>query len=341
MSPDEAVRTVGVLDLNDYSPDAESPAGYIDIEAFQAAQYARFPGNSAANVAKRQWVDDHLEQMFNTAVSRAKTLKHNVMLLGQWIVSSVYPDHATAIFGTYTFTQVYERARAIQMRYQSSDRHGVIQCIHKLMTTEMTAETVAGAHAFTDEISALMQRLKGHLRDGRLDVLTVMEIMVLIGGLPKTGPFALFALACSTDETLTATQFIERLHRQAERLAREQTSRRVSEELKTEDADTGVANSVGGGGGQITPDTPANKVKPPSNYWNGQRSKTTYQSVHWEDEGELEEDSQTQERGHNTGRGRGRGQGRGYRRSNQRQGGKTAKATLKLTDEEEESSFIF
>ncbi len=104
-------------------------------------------------VTKRQWVDDHLEQMFNTAVSRAKTLEHNVMLLGQWTVSSVHPDHATAIFGTYMLTQVYERARAIQMRYQSSDRHGVIQCINKLMTTKMTAETVAGAHAFTDEIS--------------------------------------------------------------------------------------------------------------------------------------------------------------------------------------------
>ena len=61
-------------------------------------------------------------------------------------------------------------------------------------------------HAFTDEISALMQRLKGHLRDGRLDVLTVMEIMLLIGGITKTGPFALFALACSTDENLTAVQ---------------------------------------------------------------------------------------------------------------------------------------
>jgi len=83
MSPDEAVRTAGSLDLNDFSPDAESPAGYIDIEAFQAAQYARFPGNSAAMVAKREWVDQHLEQMFSTAI-----------LLGQWIVSSVHPDHA-------------------------------------------------------------------------------------------------------------------------------------------------------------------------------------------------------------------------------------------------------
>ena len=162
--------------------------------------------------AKRQWVDDHLEQLFNTAVSRAKALKHNVMLLGLWIVSSVHPDHA--IFGTYTFTQVYERARAIQMRYQSSDRHGVIQCINKLMSTKMTAETVAGAHAFTAQ-----QRLKGRLRDGRLDLLIVLEIMVLIGGLPKTGPFALFAIACSIDETLTAAQFVERLHRQSERLA--------------------------------------------------------------------------------------------------------------------------
>ena len=113
------------------------------------------------------------------------------MLLGQWIVSSVHPDHATAIFGSYTFTQVYERARAIQLRYQSSDRHGVIYCINKLMTAKMTEETVSGAHAFTDEISALMQRLRGHLRDGRLDVLTVMEIIVLIGGLAKSGPFAL------------------------------------------------------------------------------------------------------------------------------------------------------
>ena len=181
---------------------------------------------------QQRWVDQHLEQMFNTdtAVSRAKKLKHNVMLLGQWIVSSVHPDHATAIFGPYSFTQEYERARAIQLRYQSSDRRGVIYCINKLMTAKMTEETVSGAHAFTDEISALMQRLRGHLRDGGLDVLTVMEIMVLIGGLPKSGPFALFALASSTDETLTATQFIERLHRQAERLAREQTSLRVSEE---------------------------------------------------------------------------------------------------------------
>ena len=61
----------------------------------------------------------------------------------------MHPDHATAVIGTYTFTQVYERAKAIQMRYQSSDRHGVIHCINKLMTAKMTAETVAGAHAFT------------------------------------------------------------------------------------------------------------------------------------------------------------------------------------------------
>ena len=110
------------------------------------------------------------------------------------------------------------------------------------MTTKMTAETVAGAHAFTDEISALMQRLKGHLRDGRLDVLTVMEIMLLIGGLPKTGPFALFALACSTDETLTAALFVERLYRQSERLAREVIISDSSTDVTDED-------SVKGGGG--------------------------------------------------------------------------------------------
>ena len=127
---------------------------------------------------------------------------------------------------------MYQRARAIQLRYLSSDRHVVIDCIKKLMTAKMTEETVYGAHTFTDEISALIQRLKGHLRDGRLDVLTVMEIMVLIGGLPKSEPFALIALACSTDESLTAAQFVERLHRQSERLARVLTQRLMMPILK-------------------------------------------------------------------------------------------------------------
>ena len=81
MSPEEAVRTAGALELNDYSPDADSPLGYIDIEAFQQVQYARFPGDSAAHVAKREWVDEHFDQMFNLAVGRAKTLKQNVLNL--------------------------------------------------------------------------------------------------------------------------------------------------------------------------------------------------------------------------------------------------------------------
>jgi len=37
MSPEEAVRTAGALELNDYSPDVDSPAGYIDIETFLAS----------------------------------------------------------------------------------------------------------------------------------------------------------------------------------------------------------------------------------------------------------------------------------------------------------------
>ena len=57
MSSDEAVRTAGALELNDYSPDADSPLGYIDIEAFQQVQYARFPGNSAAHDAKNHDLD--------------------------------------------------------------------------------------------------------------------------------------------------------------------------------------------------------------------------------------------------------------------------------------------
>jgi len=36
-----------------------------ECDAFQQAHYARFPGNSAANVAKRQLVDDHFNKLFN------------------------------------------------------------------------------------------------------------------------------------------------------------------------------------------------------------------------------------------------------------------------------------
>ena len=77
-----------------------------------------------------------------------------MLLLGQWIVSSVDPNHATAIFAKYSFTQIYERARAIQSRFQSSDRNGVIHCINRLITVKMRDETVVGAHTFTDDVSS-------------------------------------------------------------------------------------------------------------------------------------------------------------------------------------------
>ena len=186
-----------------------------------------------------------------------------------------------------------------------------------------------------------MQRLKGHLRDGRLDVLTVMEIMVLIGGLPKTGPFALFALACSTDETLTAAQFVERLHRQFERLAREI----ISPDSSTDDTeeDGRQAASVKGGGGQSE-----SKERSRTPYWQGQQARPTYQQANIPHHDSNEDDCDETEdlkhsRGNYRGRGRGRdrGQGRGYRRNDQRQVGRLSKATLELTDEEEERSFFF
>ena len=69
----------------------------------------------------------------------------------------------------------------------------------------------------------------------------------------------------------------------------------------------------------------------------------TYQSVHWEDEGEVETDSQTQERGHNTDRGRGRGRGppRGYRRNNRQHRRSSAYAVKDRYVDNEEMGFIF
>ena len=185
----------------------------------------------------------------------------------------------------------------------------------------MSAETVADAHAFTDEISALMQRLKGHLRDGRLDVLTVMEIMELIGGLPKTGPFALFGLACSTDETLTAALFVERLHRQSERLAREV----INSDSSTDDTDE---DTVKGGGGHAASVKKGGshkelkeKERPREPYWQGQQGRPTHQPANIPYRDPNKDDCDETEdlkhsRGNDKGRGRGRGQGRGYKRSN-------------------------
>ena len=99
--------------------------------------------------------------------------------------------------------------------------------------------------------------------------------MVLIGGLPKSGPFALFALACSTDESLTAAHFVERLHRQSERLAREI----VSPDPMTDDANTdgSHAASVKGGGDKSELQE---KERPRQPYWQGQQSRQTHISAH-------------------------------------------------------------
>ena len=76
-------------------------------------------------------------------------------------------------------------ARAIQLRYQSSDRHGLIHC-QQINESKNDEKKVSGAYVFTGEISSLMQRLEDRLRDGsRLDALNVMEIMV---GCQRDGP---------------------------------------------------------------------------------------------------------------------------------------------------------
>jgi len=48
MSSDEAVRTAGALDLIDFSPDAESSAGYR-YRSISSRIIARFPGNSESS----------------------------------------------------------------------------------------------------------------------------------------------------------------------------------------------------------------------------------------------------------------------------------------------------
>jgi len=79
----------------------------------------------------------------------------------------------------------------------------------------MTPESQAAAHTFIDKIKSLMLRIRTHLRDGDLDLVQVIEIMVLINGLSNKDGWPVLAMALSTDETLSFEVMCERILQQA------------------------------------------------------------------------------------------------------------------------------
>ena len=93
------------------------------------------------------------------------------------------PENLLPIFGEYAYDYVFNRSRAIKLRFRTSNRHGVIASVTRLLEVRMTKETVASAHSFVDEVRALMRRLRYHLTDGRLNLVDVVETMILVRGL--------------------------------------------------------------------------------------------------------------------------------------------------------------
>ena len=151
-----------------------------------------------------------------------------VLSLAQWLVSSVTTENLLPIFGTLRYDDLYGRIRAIRTRFRTSNRHGVILCVTKLLELKMVRDTQPGCHQFMDQIRSWMLRLRTYLAAGHLSLAEVLEIMVLIQGLPKHGGWPVLAMSLSTDETLTFSVMCERLQQQADRLASDKSVKSIN-----------------------------------------------------------------------------------------------------------------
>ena len=79
-------------------------------------------------MAKRAFVDSHLDKLFSAAVQRSQEVRNNVLSLAQWLVSSVTTENLLPIFGNLRYDDLYGRIRAIRTRFRTSNRHGIIVC---------------------------------------------------------------------------------------------------------------------------------------------------------------------------------------------------------------------
>ena len=200
-------------------PPRDAALGWNGLSAYKAMlvmSLGRHPTEEQLEEINEQYVD-----RFRTAVKRYEEGRANLLAMAQWLVSSVLPENLLPIFGEYAYDDIYNRSRAIKLRFRTSNKHGAITAVTRLLEVKMTKETVAGAHTFVDEVRALMRRLRSHLTDGGLNLVDVVETMILVRGLPNGGGWSVLSMAMSTDETLTAPQIVERILQQDERLTSE------------------------------------------------------------------------------------------------------------------------
>jgi hypothetical protein len=337
-------------------PPPGAPATWISIEAFQNGLHARFPGGGQQAIAKRNFVDDHLDKLFTAAVQRSIEVKGNVLALAQWLVNSVTMENLLPIYGNLRYDDIYGRNKAITTRFRVSNRHGVIICLTKLLELRMAKESQTGSHVFMDQIRSWMLKLRTHLTAGGLDLVSVLEIMVLINGLPKQGGWSVLAMSLSTDETLTFETMCEKLQQQADRLSSDRGARAPppSSNSNNNSHSNGTAKSISGGGGGTGGSAggsagngggkPSGPYKP-KNYWNGQNTKSTYQK-HQDDDTQSQNSDRSSDKkksvkfddkktSQNKKKGKGKGGG-GKAPAH----GKSTKSK-KFEDDEEEEGFIF
>jgi len=121
-----------------------------------------------------------------------------------------------------------------------------------------------------------MLRLRTFLAAGNLSLTEVLEIMVLIQGLPKHGGWPVLAMSLSTDETLTFGTMCERLQQQADRLASDKSVKPTNPTSNTSTPNIGSAKAItgrrsgGDGGGKAK-----SADKPRTPYWQGQQARST------------------------------------------------------------------
>ena len=120
---DQEVRETAALTMIDPSvPPSGAPATWISIEAFQIGLHGRFPGNGQQAIAKRAFVDDHLDKLFTAAVQRSIELKGNVLALAQWLVNSVTMENLLPIYGNLRYDDIYGRKTIIFIRSQTQSQ---------------------------------------------------------------------------------------------------------------------------------------------------------------------------------------------------------------------------
>ena len=83
-------------------------------------------------------------------------------------------------------------------------------CVNKLLGLRMVKDTQPACLQFMDQKRTLMTRLRAHLYEGGLDLVEVLEIMVLIHGLPQSGGWPVLAMTLSADETLRFASMCDR-----------------------------------------------------------------------------------------------------------------------------------